>query len=316
MHNRLKTNTGLKLPIIYGILASFFFSFTFVINRSMSLSGGSFLWSGVMRYLFVIIILYIYLLVRGELKGVFQSMKENFLPWFIFSNIGFSLFYFALSLSTVYGESWLAASFWQLTIVFGMLLTPVFGEPIPIKPLLFSSLIILGVVLLQMENARAVDISESFFTLISMSIAAIAYPFGNRGMLKLTQGKLNSIQRVFGMALMTVPFWTIVAIYALVTGGLPSAGQIFQTFLIAVSSGVIATVLSFKATGMVREDKEKLAIVETTQSAELIFTIIVGVTLLKDPLPSTTGIIGIVLIISGMFLCTLAPRIDFKGRKR
>lgn len=295
-------------PIVLGVLSSFFFSFTFVLNRSMSLSGGSFLWSGVLRYFFVILILFVYLSIKGELKGVLDSIRANKVKWFIYSNIGFSLFYFALSIATVYGESWLAASFWQLTIVFGMLLTPLFGEPVPIRPLVFSGLIILGVVLLQMENAKQVNLAQSTFTLVAMSIAAISYPFGNRSMLRLTSDSISSIQRVFGMALMTIPFWSIVALYASKTVGLPSSMQVFQIFLIAVSSGVIATVLFFKATGMVKYDLEKLAVVEATQSTELIFTFLTGVLFLKDPLPSVRGFIGIAFIIIGMILCALAPR--------
>lgn len=308
-----ENGANISKPLILGILSSFFFSFTFILNRSMSLSGSSYLWSGVLRYFFVILILFIYLFVRGELNGVFKSIRANKLKWFIYSNIGFSLFYFALSISTVYGESWLAASFWQLTIVFGMLLTPLFGEPVPIKPLIFSGLIILGVVLLQMENAKSVNILQSTFTLVSMSIAAVSYPFGNRSMLRLTKDSISSIQRVFGMALMTVPFWIIVSVYALNTVGPPTSTQVLQTFLIAVSSGVIATVLFFKATGMVKDDLEKLAVVETTQSTELIFTLLTGIILLKDPLPSTTGFIGISFIIVGMILCALAPSM---GRRK
>lgn len=309
-NNKKVDNKELSIgkPILLGVLSSFFFSFTFVLNRSMSLSGGSFLWSGVLRYFFVILILFVYLSIKGELKGVLDSIRANKVKWFIYSNIGFSLFYFALSIATVYGESWLAASFWQLTIVFGMLLTPLFGEPVPIRPLVFSGLIILGVVLLQMENAKSVNLAQSTFTLVAMSIAAISYPFGNRSMLRLTSDSISSIQRVFGMALMTIPFWSIVALYASKTVGLPSSMQVFQIFLIAVSSGVIATVLFFKATGMVKYDLEKLAVVEATQSTELIFTFLTGVLLLKDPLPSFRGFIGIAFIIIGMILCALAPR--------
>ena len=40
-------------------------------------------------------------------------------------------------------------------------------------------------------------------------------------------------------------------IYAIFTVGLPSSGQVFQSFIVAVSSGVIATILFFMATDRV-----------------------------------------------------------------
>lgn len=36
----------------YGILGALFFAFTFIFNRSMNLSGGSWMWSASLRYLF------------------------------------------------------------------------------------------------------------------------------------------------------------------------------------------------------------------------------------------------------------------------
>ena len=41
----------------YGILGALFFAFTFIFNRSMNLSGGSWMWSASLRYLFSLPIL-------------------------------------------------------------------------------------------------------------------------------------------------------------------------------------------------------------------------------------------------------------------
>ena len=43
----------MKKTLIYGILASFFFAFTFILNRSMNLAGGYWMWAASLRYLFV-----------------------------------------------------------------------------------------------------------------------------------------------------------------------------------------------------------------------------------------------------------------------
>ena len=37
-----------------GVLSSVFFAVTFILNRSMELSGGSWLWSASLRYLFMV----------------------------------------------------------------------------------------------------------------------------------------------------------------------------------------------------------------------------------------------------------------------
>jgi len=52
----------------------------------------------------------------------------------------------------------------------------------------------------------------------------------------------------------------------------------------------------------VRSDQGKLAAVEATQSAEIIFVIIGEMILLNVALPSTMALIGLVVIILGMFI--------------
>ena len=44
-----------------GILGSFFFAFTFILNRSMNLGGGYWLWSASLRYLFMLPMLWLLL---------------------------------------------------------------------------------------------------------------------------------------------------------------------------------------------------------------------------------------------------------------
>lgn len=58
----------------HGIL---FFAFTFILNRSMNLSGGHWLWSAALRYLFSFPILFV-LLIRGhEYRPVFTDIKKK-----------------------------------------------------------------------------------------------------------------------------------------------------------------------------------------------------------------------------------------------
>ncbi|RKI98126.1 multidrug resistance efflux transporter family protein, partial [Butyricicoccus sp. 1XD8-22] len=84
--------------------------------------------------------------------------------------------------------------------------------------------------------------------------------------------------------------------------GLPSASQVFQSLIVAISSGVIATVLFFIATDRVRDDQGKLAAVEATQSTEVLFVIIGEMLLLSVPLPEPIALTGLGIIVIGMLL--------------
>lgn len=138
----------MKKALFYGILASFFFAFTFLLNRSMHLAGGYWLWSACLRYLFTFPILAAVLAISGKkqktrpLSHTWAEITKAPGEWFLWSSVGFVLFYAPLTFGSTFGESWLAAATWQLTIVAGILLTPLWGKPIPIRnlswPVFFS----------------------------------------------------------------------------------------------------------------------------------------------------------------------------------
>ena len=50
------------------------------------------------------------------------------------------------------------------------------------------------------------------------------------------------------MSLCSLPFWLAISAVAWGTAGAPGGGQVLQSLLVAVFSGIIATVLFFKAT--------------------------------------------------------------------
>ena len=125
-------------------------------------------------------------------------------------------------------------------------------------------------------------------------------------MLQYAPTDMTTIQRVFGMTLCSMPFWLLCVGYALATHGLPGSGQVVQSLAVAVFSGVIATILFFEATNLVRGDPKKLAIVEATQSGEVLFTLLGGILFLGDPMPSAAGFAGILIIVIGMIANSLS----------
>lgn len=287
--------------IWYGILGALFFAFTFIFNRSMNLSGGSWMWSASLRYLFSLPMLAVLAWRKGELAGVLSAIKKAPLTWLIWSTVGFGLFYGPLSLASIYGESWFVAATWQITILAGLLLTPLFGQRVPGKQLLMTLVILLGIILIQIPYFGSGLGSGVVRASLLILLAAFAYPLGNRKMMvHCKQDQLSTTQRVFGMTLMSMPFWLLLSVFAGVGAGLPSGGQILQSLIVAVFSGVVATLLFFEATNLVKHNHKQLAVVEATQAGEVLFTLLGGCLFLGDRLPSLLGFLGIAIVTIGI----------------
>ncbi|RFU66339.1 multidrug resistance efflux transporter family protein [Peribacillus saganii] len=298
--------------ILLGILASFFFAFTFVLNRAMELSGGSWIWSSSLRFFFMIPFLFIIVGLQGNLKPLFASLKQHPLAWLTWSTVGFGLFYAPLTYASSFGPGWLIAGTWQITIVAGTLLIPFLQknsknakQSFPIKGLVYSLLILLGVAIMQSENAGQVSAKEVILCVLPILLAAFAYPLGNRKMMELCGSDLGTFQRVLGMTIASMPLWIALSIYGFVSEAPPSSAQLAQTFIVALSSGVVATVLYFFATNMVKHDMHSLAAVEATQSGAVLFSLLGEIVFLKGSIPGIWSIIGIIMVITGMILHSL-----------
>jgi drug/metabolite transporter (DMT)-like permease len=242
-------------------------------------------------------------------------MRKNPGKWLLWSFVGFCLFYAPLCFAAAYSPGWLIAGTWQVTIISGALLAPLFfvtvqtkkgpiqvrGE-IPFRGLMMSMIILLGIILMQMEHAKQLTLENLILGVMPVLIASFAYPLGNRKMMDVCEGRLDAYQRVLGMTLSSLPFWLLLSLYGVFTVGLPNRGQSIQSLLVALFSGVIATVLFFMATDIVRGNMQKLAAVEATQSVEVIFALAGEILLLSIAIPSLLSWIGMVLVIVGMIL--------------
>lgn len=303
-------------PIILGIFAAFFFAITFILNRSMDLAGGSWVWSATLRYFFMVPFLLLIVIGRKNFKQLLLEMKKRPGAWLLWSTIGFGFFYGPICFSAAYAPGWLIAATWQVTIISGSMLAPLFYETvitekgpvqlrgqIPFKGLGMSLIILVGIILMQFDQANRLSLISIFLGVFPVIIASFAYPLGNRKMMEVCGGRLDVFQRVLGMTLASLPFWIVLSIYGLIHNGPPSLGQTTQSGLVAISSGVIATVLFFQATDLVRGDMQKLASVEATQSMEVLFAVIGELLLLNSAdMPSTLSWSGMVLVMIGMVL--------------
>lgn len=308
MRHEKNRGNGMFKEMWIGIVAALFFATTFILNRAMNLSGGTAWWSACLRYFFSVPLLLLMLRSSDNLAPVWKEIRRAPGRWFLWSTVGFGGFYLPLTLASEYGASWMIAGTWQLVIVTGILLTPIWGERVPRKNLLFSLIILLGVFLLQLGDMKSATLQGAFLSVFLVLVAAVCYPLGNRMMMHMVKDRLGSTQRVFGMTICSLPFWFLTASIAFGLHGAPSSNQLIQSFFVALFSGVIATVLFFRATDMARHDAKRLSIVESTQSGEVIFALLGGVLFLQDPFPNLVGMAGLCLIVVGMILHSLSVK--------
>lgn len=302
-------------PVILGILGAFFFSFTYVLNRSMALDGGSWIWSVALRYLFLLVFLLPIIIWRKTMRHVYSELRRQFWAWFFWSFVGFVIFYIPLTAAAVYVPAWFIAVTWEVTLIAGILMSPFFyhtiqtssgvyrvRQAIPWRSLILSSGILFGVFLVQLENIHALGKREVLTAFCLICVAATAYPLGNRKMMEVCGGRLDAFERIFGMTVVTLPWWVLLAVYGALTVGMPGRGQIVQSLMVAFLVSLVATVLFFKATDMVKDDMCKLAGVEATQACEILFALAMEVVWLNGEMPSLLTLIGIVFILAGMLV--------------
>lgn len=70
--------------------------------------------------------LFIIVYYRKGLSLTYKEIKSAPAAWFLWSFVGFVLFYAPLTFAAAYGPGWLISGMWQFTIVAGVLLAPLF----------------------------------------------------------------------------------------------------------------------------------------------------------------------------------------------
>lgn len=282
-----------------GVVAAACFATSFVLNREMSVAGGSWLWSASLRYLFMLPPLVLLVWIRGGLPGVVRSLRARPGAWLGWSTVGFGLFYAPLTWASQEGAGWLLAATWQLVIVAGI----VIGGRVPGRTLAVSLLIVAGVALAQTQNAHGMDAGTVARVVVPVLVAAVAYPLGNRKL--LGRDGLDGVQRTLAMTLGSLPLWVALAATAGLRVGAPGRDQVVQCLIVALASGVVATTLFFRATDLVRDRPAALGAVEATQAAEVPFTL-AGEALVTGIAPPTpTAWTGLALIVGGLCLHAL-----------
>jgi len=293
--------------VAIALLSALFFTCTYVLNRAAAVEGGHWAWTAALRYLITLPIMLLVMPWQGGIRPVWRALRAHPGPWLLWSGIGFVVFYLLLSFAAASGPAWLVAGTFQLTVVAGMLCAPFLYRDaratVPLPALLAGIVVVAGVLLMQFSHGGGSLDWAGWIALTCVAISAFAYPLGNRGLLLHLERagiELNATQRVFGMTLASQPLWWAVMIYAFGQAGVPPLGQVGLAAGVALGAGVIATVLFFQATGMVRFDPTALAAAEAMQAAEILFATLIGALWLGEAWPQGRALLGTLIVIVGI----------------
>jgi len=298
--------------ILLGMVSALFFSSTFVLNRAMSLQGGHWVWTASLRFGYMLVFLIGCLVFTKGVKQL-SEIREVFLRYWLFwilaGSIGFGVFYALISFSASYAAGWIVATTWQATILATPIVLIVLGRKVPTRGVLLTGLIFTGILLVNMEHAASASIREVLFGVIPVLIAAFAYPIGNQMVWEARRGGKgliphidhavmeNGFARVLLLTMGSIPFWIVLVLLAAPPA--PSAGQLINTALVALFSGVVATTLFLHARHLCVHPYE-IAAVDATQSMEVVFALIGEIVFLQGVFPGSIGVTGIALTLIGL----------------
>ncbi|MBL0712064.1 MAG: multidrug resistance efflux transporter family protein [Desulfosarcina sp.] len=299
--------------ISIGLLAGLFFSSTFILNRVMSLEGGHWVWSASLRYVYMTLFLMVCLpFFQGAsaLRQVLRLFCDHWKFWIVSGSIGFGGFYSLICFSADHAPGWVVATTWQLTIIASLFVLIGFGRSFPRKTWLFSSIIFAGVLMVNLSYFDAANFKDLLLGGFPVLIAAFCYPIGNQMVWEAKHGNRylpmiqspyleNPFNKVLLLSLGSLPFWCFLVV--LNAPPFPSRGQLVNTALVALFSGICATSLFLYARSQSKRAGE-LAAVDATQSSEVVFALAGEMLVLNAPWPTGMAVGGIFLVFAGLVL--------------
>ena len=293
--------------VAIALLSALFFTLTYVLNRASADGGGDWAWTASLRYLITLPLLLPLMPWQGGVAPVWRALRAHPLAWLRCSALGFVLFYVLLAYAADSGPAWLVAGSFQFTVVAGMLCAPLLYRDarrrVPRAGLAVGAVILVGVLLMQLGHAHGALDRAGWIALLCVLGAAVLYPLGNRMLLlhlERSGETLSATQRVFGMTLASQPLWWLLAAFTWHRVGAPAPEQIALAAGVALSAGVVATILFFQATGLVRDQPLALGAAEAMQAAELLFASVLGAWFLREAWPHGIALWGALLVVAGI----------------
>lgn len=317
--------------MFFGLLGAAFFSTSFVLYELMSVQGGHWFWSASLRCLFMWLLLSIVIAIKSfglkELKILFVLFWQYARFWCITGGIGLGT-YGLLAFGADYAPAWVITSTFLFTVVASLFVLAFFGQRFKTKTIICVLVVFIGILFANLGEGIAkpnIDIWQLvLFGALPAFLAAFCFPIGNQLIWQATQNqeaistvnslrlkllnalpyipsnKLSSpLHKVWLLSLGSLPLWLVLGL--IIRPPTPSTSQVGMAFLVALLAGVIGTSIFLYARSKATTATQ-VAIVDTTQASEIIFSLLGGMLLLSTPLPSLLSSLGIMLIIIGLIL--------------
>ncbi|SUD91142.1 multidrug resistance efflux transporter family protein [Psychrobacter phenylpyruvicus] len=178
--------------ILITLIASAFFSSTYILNELMSNSGGHWFWSSSLRYLFMLIILTVMIGLQHGLSRVRQLwviFKDHWVFWTLTGSIGFGIFYAGLCYAADHVSGWVVAATFMFTVVASLFVLMAFGHKFEKKLILYALLVLIGVILVNVSEALSMPTSAIMdiplttvliYGALPCIIASFSYPIGSQ----------------------------------------------------------------------------------------------------------------------------------------
>ena len=147
------------------------------------------------------------------------------------------------------------------------------------------------------------------YGVIPVVIAAFAYPTGNQLLNFAKHGNHSRIPHIDASVLQdaptcvllmttgSIPFWILLLLIS--TPPPPLKSQIIHTGIVAISSGIIATSIFYRARNSTTSPYA-ISAIDATQSGEVLFSLAGEIVFLGGTPPELTGSVGISMIILGI----------------
>lgn len=325
--------------IVWGLIASAFFSTSFVLYQLMSVQGGHWFWSASFRCFFMWLLLSVFILLQNKLNpskllALCKLFASHWQFWCVTGGIGLGT-YGLLAFAADYAQGWVIAATYLFTVVASLVVLSFFGQSFQKKVIVYSVIVFIGVVLANVGEGLRHSTSQGtdwhallLFGALPAFIASFCFPLGNQliwqaaqpkgdsthhthEMSKLTSKLLqkvpqvtspllsNPLHKVWLMSLGSLPMWLVLGV--MVQPPAPSVSQMTISFLVALMAGVLGTTTFLHARSLAKQPQQ-LAAVDATQGSEIIFALLGGMLLLHTPMPSCLSFVGIALVIIGLVL--------------
>lgn len=308
--NNIKGDISSFWLLILGLISSFLFSATFLVNKSISIDGGHWFYSAFLRYVFTILFLSMLLMsFKGisYIKELFYEYLNHIKFWTISGTSGFGIFYALICFSADNSPAWILVSTWQFTIFASLIVLSFFGKKLKKSTIFFTILVVLGISMVNLSYFDMGDVSSFFTASFPVIIAAFAFPYGNQLIWeeqKKRDSKLlkNPFSKILLLVIGSSPLWFILFIFLDV--GYPTISQSINVAIVTVISGILATSLFLYARNHANTSS-KIMIVDATISGEVIFTLLCELIFLNGVFPTIWGVLGICITIISLVLMLL-----------